>query len=208
MSEAGPLLTLGAMRRSWPGGGSLGYAPLALARGEVVALVGANGAGKSTLLRILAGLERADAPLELRFEGKDAVALRPGVDAAYLHQAPHLFATTVAANVAYAVQRRAAAGPAVAEVLAWAQLAQLAGRHAPTLSGGEARRLALARVFATSAPLVLLDEPTAGLDAPGAAMVRELVAKMAAAGRTVVVAAPDPALAAELAAATTVKLGG
>ncbi|HXO08983.1 MAG TPA: ABC transporter ATP-binding protein [Solirubrobacteraceae bacterium] len=129
-----------------------------LRRGEVVALLGPNGAGKSTLLDALGG---ALAPVEGEIErhGRVAIAL----------QAPDLARRSVLANVTLAlawwgVPRRERAARA-REALATMGAAHLARRRADTLSGGERRRVHLARALAVAPDILLLDEPFAGLDA-------------------------------------------
>jgi ABC-type sugar transport system ATPase subunit len=126
--------------------------------GEVVVLVGPNGAGKSTLLAALAGLLPA-AEGTIETDGRVAAAL----------QAPALARRSVQANVEAAlawwgVPREQRAERATA-ALTRLGADQLATRHAATLSGGEARRVHLARALAVDAGVLLLDEPFAGLDA-------------------------------------------
>jgi len=131
---------------------------LQLRPGELVALLGPNGAGKSTLLDALAGsLELSAGTVERR--GRVAVAL----------QSADLARRSVQANMLAALawwgvpraDRRARALAALTAMSA----AHLAGRRADTLSGGERRRVHLARVLAVAPDVLLLDEPFAGLDA-------------------------------------------
>jgi ABC-type multidrug transport system ATPase subunit len=130
---------------------------LQLHRGEITVLMGPNGAGKSTLLAVLSGLLAPDRGA-LYVEGRVAAAL----------QTPALAARTARANVELALrwwgtapgERRRAAAAALTALGA----AGLADRPASTLSGGEARRVHLARATAVRADVLLLDEPFAGLD--------------------------------------------
>ncbi len=135
----------------------LSGAELAVAAGDRVCLVGRNGSGKSTLLRIAAGLVQPDAG------GRFA---QPGTTIQYLPQEPNLlgFDTTLAyveAGFSAADDRRHRALYLLKEL-------DLSGEEDPAaLSGGEARRAALARALAPSPDFLLLDEPTNHLDLPG-----------------------------------------
>ena len=132
---------------------------LTLRRGDVLAVLGPNGAGKSTLLAVLAGLIPPAAGAVVR-HGRVAAAL----------QAPALANRSSRANVEAAlawwgVPRRARRERALS-ALRTMGADHLQGRRAAGLSGGEARRVHLARALALEADILLLDEPFAGLDSP------------------------------------------
>ena len=160
-----------------------------LERGSALALVGPNGAGKSSLLRILAGfLKPAGGTLE--WDGAP-VDEDWGAHRGRLHYVGHLDAVkptlTAAENLdGWARFRGAArAAPDALAALGIADLADVPGRY---LSAGQKRRLALARVLATPAPLWLLDEPTVTLDADAAARVDAMIAAHRAGGGMAIVA--------------------
>src|SRR5271166_1531615 len=136
----------------------LSGAELAVAAGDRVCLVGRNGSGKSTLLRIAAGLMQPDAGH--RF-------VQPGATIRYLPQEPDLsgFATALA-YVEAGFGAEAAEGRHRALYLL-KELGLSGAEDGAALSGGEARRAALARVLAPSPDILLLDEPTNHLDLPG-----------------------------------------
>jgi iron complex transport system ATP-binding protein len=172
--------------------------------GEVLALVGPNGAGKSTLLGALA----ADIPAAdgvVRILGRPAtewsapdLALRRAV----LPQSASLsFPFTVEDVVRMGRAPWAATAPddddrAVAEAMAQTEVTAFAPRLFSALSGGERARVALARVLAQRAPLLLLDEPTAALDLKHQELVLRVCRERAAAGDAVVVVLHDLGLAA------------
>ncbi|MEU6567382.1 heme ABC transporter ATP-binding protein [Streptomyces parvulus] len=185
--------------------------------GEVLALVGPNGAGKSTLLGALA----ADVPAAegvVRVHGRPAgewsapeLALRRAV----LPQSASLsFPFPVAEVVRMGRapwaggEREAEDDAAVAEAMARTEVAGFAGRPFSALSGGERARVALARVLAQRAPLLLLDEPTAALDLRHQELVLRLLRERARAGDAVVVVLHDLALAAAYADRVAVLRAG
>lgn len=152
---APPLLLLQDTRLTFGGTPLLDGAELSVSAGERVGLVGRNGSGKSTLLKIAAGLVQAD--------GGNRFA-QPGATIRYLPQEPDLsgFKTTLA-------YVEAGMGPGDQEYRAQYLLNELGltGEEDPAnLSGGEARRAALARVLAPEPDILLLDEPTNHLDLP------------------------------------------
>ncbi len=127
--------------------------------GERVALVGANGCGKSTLLRLLHGLLKPTAG-----HVQSADRLRQ----AMLFQKPHLMRLSVQANIAMGLWLSGTpwrtAKTRALEALACVGLTELAQRSARQLSGGQQQRVAMARAWALSPQVLLLDEPTASLD--------------------------------------------
>ncbi|GAN98476.1 ABC transporter [Komagataeibacter xylinus NBRC 13693] len=150
-----PLLLLQDITLTLGGAPLLNGAGFGVGPGERICLVGRNGCGKSTLLRIAAGEIQAD---------DGTVFIQPGTTMRYLPQEPDLsgFATTLD-------YVRAGMGPGDPEYRAELLLTELGlnGTEDPaTLSGGEARRCALARALAPEPDLLLLDEPTNHLDMP------------------------------------------
>ena len=192
-----------------------GYAPdlpvlhdfsLRIGAGETVALIGASGAGKSTLLHLLLRLYDVDAGAVL-IDGVDVRdcrqhSLRERI--AFVPQDPWLIDGTLAENIAFG-----SATATRAEVLAAGRAALVdefahrmpAGYDTPLgeggvrLSGGQRRRVALARAAVSNAPLVLLDEPTASLDPESAASIMQAI-QSATARRTVLLVTHDRDLAA------------
>ena len=132
--------------------------------GGALLLTGPNGSGKSTLLRLLAGLLRPTAGT-LTWDGADALADLPmhARRVAYVgHQDAVKPGLTAAENLRFAARL---SGGKVRDALAAVGLEELADLPARMLSAGQRRRLALARLVLSQAPLWLLDEPTLGLDA-------------------------------------------
>ena len=190
------------------------FAGRTFASGELHLLVGDNGVGKTTLLKILSGLDVADeAAFALNGRawrgGRYPDALRREI--VYVHQHPYLFSTSVAANIAYGLKQRAVAGDirdkAVAEAIQWAGLVAVRDVAPKRLSGGEKQRVALARALVLKAPVLLIDEPTANLDATARDQVKALLETLRVEGRIVIIASHDPALT-KLAGATVWNMAG
>ncbi|GAA1728250.1 ABC transporter ATP-binding protein [Brachybacterium phenoliresistens] len=171
-----------------PGGGGVGPWSGSIGPGEHVLVLGPSGAGKSTLLRALAGAvpQHVHGRVEgaLSIDGIDPI--RAGVAATsdrvgFVGQDPvaGVCLSRVADEVALPLENRrwrpADIGPRVAEVLAQVGAAHLQERETAELSGGELQRVALAAALAARPAVLLLDEPTAMLDAAGVAAVRRAV---------------------------------
>lgn len=154
--------------------------------GERVCVVGPNGSGKTTLLRVVGGLDR-----EFHGECRADVPFR---DRVYLHQSPYLFRGSVLANVLFGSAARKIARPQrISAARAWLDrlgVGHLIDRRCGHLSGGEQRRVALARAFATGADLLLLDEPFADLDQAGIDCVCAAIAALSHA--TLLISSPGP----------------
>ncbi|MBO2449746.1 ATP-binding cassette domain-containing protein [Actinomadura barringtoniae] len=194
---------------------------LQVEEGESVALLGPSGAGKSTLLWLLAGLLRPSAG-GLRVLGRDVEKLGPGaltrlrareIGIVLQNPARNVFAhATAAQNVANAQRiarsRRASRSRPVNELLGRVGLADLAGRPAGRLSGGEQQRLAVAIALAHRPKLLLADEPTSQLDRESADAVIDLLREAGAEnGATVVVVTHDPAVGAAFDRGLTIRDG-
>lgn len=157
------------------------------------AIVGQTGSGKSTLLRLLCGLEAADAG-SLTVCGINAATkrgrrqVRRAVGYVMQHPERQLFAQTVAEDVAFGPRNQGLSAAEVERRVAHAlDLVGLAGRRDASpfeLSGGQQRLAAIAGVLAMEPELLVLDEPTAGLDPRGRARLRALMADLAAHGVT------------------------
>jgi len=171
-AAATPLLEARGLRVERGGAAVLDVPAFQLGEGEVVSLIGPNGSGKSTLLlALMALLPRAAGQLRWRGQevaARDVVTLRRRM--AMVLQEPLLFQGTVYDNVAAGLRLRGVARRAERpRVGAWLErfgLSHLEGRPAQQLSGGEMRRVSLARAMAVEPEAVFLDEPFANLDAP------------------------------------------
>ena len=161
--------------------GRAGAGPVTALRGlracigpsEFCVVTGPSGCGKTTLLNIIAGLDR-DFAGTLGFAASDHDAPRIG----YVFQSPRLLPwRTVRENVAL-VQRHRAEPAALEELLADVGVAGMADAYPAQLSGGMARRVALARAFAIAPDLLLMDEPFLSLDAAAADRLRSLLLRL------------------------------
>jgi iron complex transport system ATP-binding protein len=174
---------------------------LAVAPGEVIGVVGPNGAGKTTLLRAALGLQKLSAG-DVRLGGRPLRTLGERERAAiagYLPQERRIAWNMPARDVAAlgATSLPPAQGHAIADAcLAELEVGELARRGVLDMSGGERARVLLARLLATRAPLLVADEPAAGLDPEAQLLILERLRQRATDGAAVIVTSHDLALAA------------
>lgn len=187
------LVSVAGLRAERGGRAVLRDIDLEVRQGEVVALLGRNGSGKTTLLRTLAGLAPASRG-DLQ---------RPGT-VAYVPQDPDalLLGPTVAADVETTCRLlKIPVDGRVDHWLAALDLSDLAGRHPRDLSAGERQRVAIAVIAIGGPDVLLLDEPTRGMDAPSRTALEKLLSDRAASpiGLAAVLATHDVELAARCA---------
>ena len=185
-------------------GGRFGYrghvvveADLEVRRGEVLALVGANGSGKTTLVKGILGLaERLGGTVELLGQPVDRAGRRARIG--YVPQRQHA-AGPIPATVREVVhsgrlsrarlvgRSRADDRRAVADAIEAVGLAGASGQPVSTLSGGQQRRVLVARALAGEAEVLFLDEPLAGVDRDSRAALAAILGQLVHAGTTIVV---------------------
>ena len=168
---------------------------LALGAGECLHVLGPNGAGKTTLLRIIAGLLTPEQG-SVEWGGRPTRADHDAWCASFSYLAhsdglkPEL---TARENLYYEVGlRRIVSDAEIAEALAQVGLAGAQSQLAGTLSAGQRRRLAVARILLSAAPLWILDEPYTNLDAEGTELVSSLIGRHLDAGGAALIAAHHP----------------
>ncbi len=179
---------------------------LTLRRGEIFCVLGGNGTGKTTLLRVLSGLERpyrgSESVLGRRIGSYHGNSLYRGV-IGLLPQDPHALFTAetvredleTLAKAVLTGDRKAAAE----EALASAGLTALADRHPFDLSGGELQQCALAKLLLSGPAILLLDEPTKGLDAVARRTLGQRLKELSRAGKSILIVTHDVEFAARFA---------
>ena len=190
-------------------GATLGYDGIAvleridfdISAGEFVALLGANGSGKSTLVRAIFGLSQTlDGTLQLF--GEDARSFGDRWRIGYVPQRttiagslPSTVAEVVTSGRLARLGLRRRLGSAdrrvVEESIAAVGLGHLAERPVTELSGGQQRRVTIARALASEPELLVLDEPTAGVDAESQTLLSDALGALSAAGTTILLIAHE-----------------
>lgn len=184
----------------------------ALGTGESLAVFGPNGAGKTTLLRILAGLLKPDSGAvrfggELLVRGNAAQRRRVGLIS---HHSLLYDGLTAAENLVFHARLYSVAGPraAAAGALAGVGLEARASDQVGTFSRGMVQRLAIARALLHDPDVMLLDEPFSGLDQGAAATLRELLGRLRAERRTMVLVTHNIDEGLELATHVAIQVAG
>jgi len=200
------LLALSALSADLGGRPVLDRVSFTVGGGEFVGLIGPNGAGKSTLLRAVLGLVPSRGAVEVA--GRPAAQMSAAERACIVSYLPQEREIAWAVTVERVVMLGRAphiapfAGPgardreAVARAIAHMDIGGLAGRPANALSGGEKARVLIARALAQEAPLMLADEPTAGLDPAHQIALMRALQGVAREGGSVVACLHDLGLAA------------
>ena len=207
---AAAFLTAQGLSVKLSGRAALNNVSLSLSSGHLVALVGPNGAGKTTLLRALAGLVPSDGAVHVGGDALSSLGLRERARRfAYLPQG-HLVHWPLPARDIVALGRypHGATDPArltakdadaVLRAMQAADVMEFSERRVTELSGGERSRVALARVLAVEAPVILADEPTSSLDPRHQIDVMKTLRTAADNGALVIVVTHDLGLAARFA---------
>ncbi len=201
-----PIFSLSGIEKRYGNRKALDIERLHFVAGRLYCLTGPNGAGKSTLLSLLALLE-SPCRGELIVDGlplPDRAASRRQLQRqiTLVHQSPFLLRGSVARNIRYGLKLRGLSRREQNRRLLWALqtvgLAGFAPRRARSLSGGEQRRVALARALALKPKILLLDEPMAGLDSRSSANLERILDNLRRQGLTIILSTHDDRMAERL----------
>jgi len=159
--------------------------------GQVFGLLGPNGSGKSTTIKIILGLLEPTAG-GCRVFGLPSTQIEARVDVGYLPESPYFYQHLSGRELVRFYARICGLGgakvaPRVAEVIDWVGLTESADRLVGTYSKGMLQRIGLAQALVHDPRLVILDEPTSGVDPVGAAAISELILQLKVQGKTVLI---------------------
>jgi phospholipid/cholesterol/gamma-HCH transport system ATP-binding protein len=188
--SSAPAIAVEDLHKSFGSQKVLNGISLAVSRGETLAVLGRSGTGKSVLLRLIIGLEKPDSGL-VRIHGQDIVGMALDqlgeirMTMGFLFQHAALYdSLTVEQNVAFPLQHhkkemsKSEQGDRVKQLLAEVGMEGDLQKMPSDISGGMQKRVGLARALALEPDILLLDEPTAGLDPISAAEIDDLVLKL------------------------------
>ena len=189
-NSSAPAIAVDDLHKSFGSQKVLNGISLAVSRGETLAVLGRSGTGKSVLLRLIIGLEKPDSG-SVRIHGQDIVGLALDqlgeirMKMGFLFQHAALYdSLTVEQNVAFPLQHhkkemsKSEHGDRVKQLLTEVGMEGIFSRSPSDISGGMQKRVGLARALALEPDILLLDEPTAGLDPISAAEINDLVLKL------------------------------
>jgi len=164
---------------------------LTISPGEIFGLLGPNGSGKSTTIKVILGLLRPTTG-SCRVFGVSSERVEARLAVGYLPEAPNFYRFLSGRELVTFYGRICGLSGAslvarVAEVIAWVGLAESADRRVGTYSKGMLQRIGLAQALVHDPQLLILDEPTAGVDPIGAAAITELILELKARGKTVLI---------------------
>lgn len=180
---------------------------MSVPEGQIVTLIGSNGAGKSTTLRMISGLERPSEG-DVLFNGQSILSLPPekitGIGIAHVPEGRRVFPQmTVLENLemgAYLRSERKEMADNLELVFShFPRLKERVKQYAGTMSGGEQQMLAMGRALMSNPKLVLMDEPTLGLSPIMCQEIAQIIRKINANGRTIVLVEQNARLALALA---------
>lgn len=209
-----PVFELSCVEYEYPTGEkALAGVDLTIARGQRLAALGANASGKSTLLQILDGLcfpSNGEVKAFGKIVSEDALRdaefrrfFRGEVGMLFQNVDAQLFSATVEEDIAFGPLQlglsRDETRARIADVSKICGVEHLLGRPPYALSGGEKKRVALASILAVNPSVLLLDEPTAGLDPRTEVWLLDILDQLASVGKTLVIATHDLRFAADFA---------